>query len=274
MTTSTSAPTNIAFSGSIPQIYERYLVPLIFSPYAADMAARVAQHKPKRVLELACGTGVVTRQMVDALPADTEIVATDLNPAMLAEATRIGTSRAVKWEQADALQLPFPDNSFDVVACQYGVMFFPDKAKAFAEAKRVLRPGGLLVFNVWDRVDQNDFIAVTVGVLTELFPDNPPSFITQIPYGYYDFNTIAGDLANGGFDQRPDFETLAFSSNAESAHIPALAYCQGTPLRTEIEARGASLEEVTTLVEAAIAKKFGAHNLEGQIQAHVVSVIR
>lgn len=274
MTTPTSAPANIAFSGSIPQIYERYLVPLIFKPYAADIAARVAQHQPKRVLELACGTGVVTRQLANVLPEATEIVATDLNPAMLAEAERNGVSRTVTWQQADALQLPYPDASFDVVVCQYGVMFFPDRAKGYSEAKRVLKPGGLFVFNVWDRVDQNEFTAVLVGTLTEKFPENPPSFITQIPYGYYDFNTIARDLEHGGFEQRPDFETLTFTSAAESAHIPALAFCQGTPVRADIEARGANLEEITALVEAAITRKFGSGYVEGQIQAHVVSVIR
>jgi len=147
------------FVGSIPQLYERYMVPLMFETYAADLAARVARCKPSRVLEIAAGTGVVTRQLASALSSDVSIVATDLNRPMLDHAAAIGTSRPVEWRQADVMNLPFPDQAFDVVACQFGVMFFPDKAKAYSEVRRVLRPGGWFVFNVWDRIDQNEFAA-------------------------------------------------------------------------------------------------------------------
>ena len=137
-----------AFAGSIPQFYERHLVPLIFAPYASDLAARVASRAPSRVLEIAAGTGVVTRALASLLPASTVIVATDLNQAMLDQAKSIGTSRPVEWRQADAMQLPFPDASFDIVVCQFGAMFFPDKPAAFAQARRVLRNGGAFLFNV------------------------------------------------------------------------------------------------------------------------------
>ncbi|MGZ5781198.1 MAG: class I SAM-dependent methyltransferase, partial [Burkholderiaceae bacterium] len=125
------------FAGSIPRLYEQYFVPLIFEPYAVDLTNRVTARSPKNVLEIACGTGVVTRKLASMLPEGTSIVASDLNQAMLDQAIAIGTTRAVEWRQADAMQLPFPDATFDAVVCQFGAMFFPDKAQAFSEARRV-----------------------------------------------------------------------------------------------------------------------------------------
>jgi ubiquinone/menaquinone biosynthesis C-methylase UbiE len=139
------------FAGSIPQIYEQYLVPLIFAPYAVDIASRVEALRPGRVLEIAAGTGVVTRELARTLPASTTIVATDLNQPMLDQAIARGTSRPVEFRASDAMHLPFDDASFDAVVCQFGVMFFPDKPAALQEARRVLRPGGAFVFNAWDR---------------------------------------------------------------------------------------------------------------------------
>jgi ubiquinone/menaquinone biosynthesis C-methylase UbiE len=152
------------FSGSIPGLYETYLVPLIFEPYATDLQERVGQLNATRILEVAAGTGVVTRALATAAKDGASIVATDLNQAMLDQAAAVGTARPVRWMQADAMALPFPDEEFDAVVCQFGVMFFPDKARAFAEARRVLKPGGAFIFNVWDRISENEFAdAVTAG---------------------------------------------------------------------------------------------------------------
>lgn len=264
-----------AFAGSIPQLYEGYLVPLIFEPYAADLAARVSLRQPSRVLEIAAGTGVVTRHLADALPASTSIVATDLNQPMLDQASAMGTSRPVEWRQADAMRLPYPDSSFDVVVCQFGVMFFPDKADAFLEARRVLGPGGLFIFNVWDRIDQNEFADTVTQGLAGFFPHDPPRFLARVPHGYHDASAIVADLARGGFNRPPEFATLAVRSRASSPDVPAVAYCQGTPLRNEIEARGPSrLVEATGIATAAIAHRFGNGTVDGKIQAHVVSIER
>ena len=138
--------TDKVFSGSIPKLYETYLVPLIFEPYAADLTKRLGAHNTSRVLEISAGTGVVTRALAATLSNSVSIVATDLNQAMLDQAAAVGTARPVEWRQADALALPFADGEFDAVVCQFGVMFFPDKAKAFSEARRVLRPRGQLHF--------------------------------------------------------------------------------------------------------------------------------
>jgi SAM-dependent methyltransferase len=262
-----------AFVGSVPQVYERYFVPLIFAPYAADLARRTVRRHPARVLETAAGTGVVTRRLAKTLPPGVSIVATDLNQEMLDQAAAEGSARPVEWRQADALHLPFPDESFDVVVCQFGVMFFPDKARAFAEARRVLRPGGQFVFNVWDRIEHNEFADTVTRAVGTLFPGDPPRFLARIPYGYHDPSVIAQDLARGGFTRSPRMTTLPARSRAESPRIPAVAYCQGGPLRGEIEARGPSrLIEATDSATAAIAHRFGAETVDGKIQARIVVV--
>jgi SAM-dependent methyltransferase len=263
------------FAGSIPKFYDEVLVPLIFAPYAGDLARRVAARSPERILEIAAGTGVVTRAMSAILPPSTTLVATDLNQAMLDTAALAGTRGPVAWRQADAMTLPFDDESFDVVVCQFGVMFFADKAKAFAETRRVLRRGGAFLFNAWDRIEDNEFADVVTGALAALFPDDPPRFLARTPHGYHDRAVIAHDLAQGGFAAPAHVETVAARSRAASPRIPALAYCEGTPLRSEIIARDAArLAEAIDFAGEAVARRFGAGAVDGKIQAHIVSTQR
>jgi len=263
------------FAGSIPQLYDRLLVPLIFQPYAKDLAARVHLLRPSSVLEIAAGTGAVTRRLARELATDARIVATDLNQAMLDQAGAVGTSRPVEWRQADAMQLPFPGETFDVVVCQFGAMFFPDRAKAFSEARRVLRPGGHCIFNVWDRIEENEFADVVTRALEELFPNDPPRFLARTPHGYHDRSVIDRDLRGGGFGEPAAFTTVTARSRAESARIPAIAYCEGTPLRSEIEQRSSSgLQRATDAAAEALTARFGSGAVDGKIQAHVVSVRR
>jgi SAM-dependent methyltransferase len=270
---SAPAESDKLFAGSIPEIYDTYLVPLIFEPYAADLAARLASRPIADLLELAAGTGVVTRHLAAKLSASVSIVATDLNQPMLARASAVGTVRPVEWRQADALQLPFDDATFDAVVCQFGVMFFPDKAAAFAEARRVLRPGGVFLFNVWDRIEENEFAATVTDALAGTFPDNAPRFMARVPHGYHDRLIIGRDLAQGGFANKPEIQTVTARSRAASPRIPAMAYCQGTPLRNEIEARAADrLGEATDVATAAIAARFGEQAVDGKIQALVITV--
>ena len=267
------ADTDKVFAGSIPKLYDKYLVPLIFEPYAADLAKRLSSRSLSRVLEIAAGTGVVTRALASVLPPNVSIVATDLNQAMLDQAAAVGTSRPVEWRQADAMQLPFKDGTFDAVVCQFGVMFFPEKSKAFSQARRALRPGGVFVFNVWDRITENEFADTVTSALESVFPGDPPRFMARVPHGYHDPRTIERDLANGGFRASPRIDTVAARSRATSARIPAIAYCQGTPLRNEIETRDASrLGEATDVAAEAIAKRFGRGAIDGKIQAHIVTI--
>jgi SAM-dependent methyltransferase len=270
-----------AFSGSIPKIYETHLVPLISEPYAEDLATRVAarlslsavEGSPQHVLEIAAGTGVLTRAMLRALRPSVEIIATDVNPAMLEQAAAHTLPRPVAFQQADAMELPFDDQTFDVVVIQFGVMFFLDKPKAMSEARRVLRPGGAMIFSVWDRIEENEFAQVIHAAVGEFFPDDPPLFLSRAPYGYFDHAAIAADVAAGGFARTPEIVTVPARSRASNASDAAVGYCHGSPLRTHIEARGA-LEHATDAAEKAIEQRFGGGPIEGKIQAHVITVER
>jgi ubiquinone/menaquinone biosynthesis C-methylase UbiE len=259
------------FAGSIPELYDSLMVPLIFEPYARDLAERIATGTPQDILEIAAGTGVLTRAMVERLPASTRIVATDLNQAMLDQATTRSSHARVTWRQADALALPFEDHAFDAVACQFGAMFFPEKIKGYREARRVLKPGGRFFFNVWGRISENDFAAVVTDALATLFPQDPPLFMARTPHGYHDVARIRADLNAAGFTHI-SIETVDHRSKAASPREPAIAYCQGTPLRTEIVTRDASrLGEATAVAADAIARRFGSGPVDGRIQAHVVT---
>lgn len=267
--------TDRGFTGSIPQLYERYMVPLIFEPYAVDLAARAAALQPARVLEIAAGTGMLTRRLVAELPADTSIIASDLNATMLDMAATLGTERPVEWRLADAMELPFADESFDLVACQFGAMFFPDRPHAYAEVRRVLKPGGFFLFNVWDHIDSNELAQTVTAALAQAFPDDPPRFMARTPHGYHDIEQLRTDLAQGGFEREADIVTLPLRACAESPSHPALGYCQGTPLRNEIEARAPGrLPELTARVAQAIGERFGVGAIDTLMQAHVVIVGR
>ena len=266
--------TDKVFAGSVPALYESHMVPLIFEPYAEDLARRLSGMKSGRVLEIAAGTGVVTRRLAASLPGECAIVATDLNQPMLDQARQKGTAREVEWRQADAMKLPFGDGEFDAVVCQFGVMFFPDKAHAFSEARRVLKTGGQFIFNVWDRIEDNEFAHVILLALAKMFPADPPRFMERTPHGYHDRAAVERDLRSAGFAS-PRIDTVSARSRAANATIPAVAYCEGTPWRGEIEARGPDrLGEATDLSAKAIAARFGSGPVDGKIQAHVVTVKR
>ena len=264
-----------AFTGTVAQLYERHMVPLIFEPYAADLSARAAALAPARVLEIAAGTGVLTRHLAAALPPASHLVASDVNPAMLDIARQLPTAPPVPWRLADAMTLPFDDASFELVACQFGAMFFPDKPAAYAEIRRVLVPGGIFLFNVWDHIDSNELAATVTEALALALPDDPPRFLARTPHGYHDIDQIRADLAAGGFLREADIVTLPLRACAYSPAGPALGYCQGTPLRHEIEARAPGrLSEMTAVAAQAIGERFGVGAVDTRIQAHIVIVGR
>ena len=264
--------TDKIFDGSIPEIYDRFLVPLIFEPYAAGLAARIAGTNPRHVLETAAGTGVLTRAVAPRLAENARLVITDLNQPMLNRAAaQQPPDRRLTWQQADALALPFEDRTFDVVACQFGAMFFPDKVQGYREARRVLQPGGRFFFNVWDRIEDNEFADVVTQALAAVFPDDPPRFMARTPHGYHDVERIRAELKAAGFAD-VSVDTVTERSKAPSPRDPAVAYCQGTPLRNEIEARDASrLDEATQKAAEALERRFGNGPVDGRIQAHVIS---
>jgi ubiquinone/menaquinone biosynthesis C-methylase UbiE len=259
------------FAGSIPDTYDRYLVPLIFQPFAEDMAQRAAALSPAMVLETAAGSGVVARALAPRLSPDASYVVTDLNQPMLDHAaSQQPPDRRISWRQADAQALPFEDGVFDVVCCQFGAMFFPDRRAGYREAKRVLKPGGCFLFNVWDRIEENVFANDVTNALAEIFPSDPPRFMARVPHGYHDTTRIRDDLEQAGFS-RVVIETRADQSRAPSPRHPAVGFCQGSPLRSEIEARGAQkLEAATDHAAAAIANWHGRGEVAAKIQAHVI----
>ena len=259
------------FSGSIPENYDRGMVPLIFEPYASDLARRAASLSPSAVLEIAAGTGVVTRDLAPKLSPGATYIVTDLNQPMLDyAASRQPPDTRITWRQADALALPFDAAAFDLVCCQFGAMFFPDRISGYREARRVLKPGGHFLFNVWDRIEENVFADDVTNALAEIFPNDPPRFMARTPHGYHDTVLIRRELEEAGFSHMV-IETRAEQSRASSPRIPAVAYCQGTVLRNEIEARDAGkLEAATDYVTSAIADKHGRGEVAAKIQAHVI----
>jgi SAM-dependent methyltransferase len=259
------ADTTRVWAGDMSAVYEQYLVPTTFRPFAVDLAARIAAHAPKRVLELAAGTGALTSELARVLP-DAEITATDLNQAMV----DVGRERVptATWQQADAMTLPFDDASFDTVAVQFGAMFFPDKPAAYAETRRVLTPDGRFIANVWDVLSASEFEDAITAALGEMFPADPPRFLANVPHGYADKDRVVADLQAGGLALSA-YESVTLEGRTESATDIARGYCFGSPLRAEIEARGdltSTTEAVTKVLEA----RFGTGPITGRMTAHVV----
>jgi len=255
----TAGTGDAAFTGSVPELYERLLVPMIFAEPARALAAAIAAHKPADVLETAAGTGALTRELEGT--GGMNIVATDLNEAMVQKAGALGFGERVRWQVADATDLPFPDSSFDAVACQFGVMFFPDKVHGYSEARRVLHPGGLFAFNVWDRIETSAVADVVTEALQAAVPDGSLEFLRRTPHGHGDETRIQADLDAAGFGD-VHVEHLDGTSRC-TAQEGALAYCQGTPLRGEIEANPAiSLDEATAIATEALELRFGAGPFE------------
>jgi ubiquinone/menaquinone biosynthesis C-methylase UbiE len=260
-----------SFTEDVAAFYDSTLVPLIFEPYADDLAVRTRALNPTSVLEVACGTGVVTRALASSLPGACTITATDLNEAMLAHAQRVGTSRPVTWRQADVMALPYADETFDVGVCQFGAMFFPDRAAAYREIRRVLRPGGTFLFNIWNSIEDNEIADIVTDAVGSLYPEDPPLVLARTPHGHGLPAEIEGDVKAAGFDrcslnQRDDV------SPASGAKVPAIAYVQGTPLRNEIEARDpGGLARATEVATAALRARYGDGPIQGRISAVVVA---
>jgi ubiquinone/menaquinone biosynthesis C-methylase UbiE len=265
--------TDSVFAGSIPAIYDQYMVPMVFAPYAGLVAKRAAQFGPLRILETAAGTGVVTKAMRDAIP-DADIVATDLNAPMLDQAAKQASGPRVHFEVADAQALPFKDATFDLVVCQFGVMFFPDKVRANSEARRVLRDGGRYLLVIWDRVEHNIATMVAGRAVGDLFPGDAVRFYERVPFRYHDIGEIERDLLAAGFTDI-EYETVELRSRAASARDAAIALVQGTPVRSDIEQIDPSrLYEATDAAERALIQYEGPGGFDAPMSARLVTAIK
>jgi len=259
------------FDGSIPQQYDRFLGPLLFEPYAADLAGRLHLAPGARVLELACGTGILTRHLLKRLPATGHLVATDLSDAMLAHASgRVPPDPRLEWRQADAAALPFADRSFNTVVCQFGLMFFPDKPAAAREARRVLAPGDMLVFSVWDTFEHNVLGRIVDATIRGFFPADPPEFM-RIPFSYADPDVIRTLLADADFSDVV-VEEVSIRGESPSARAAAMGFVLGNPVATAIRERGTiAPDKVVEAVAEALAAECGDHPLRVPMRALVVT---
>jgi ubiquinone/menaquinone biosynthesis C-methylase UbiE len=263
----------LRFTGSVPASYDKLMVPLLFRPYAQEIARRARAFEPGRILETAAGTGAVTKALHEALPA-AQIVATDLNLPMLDLAAERVQSDRVRFTQADAQALPFPDASFDLVVCQFGAMFFPARVEAHREARRVLTDGGRYLLAIWDRIERNPLTDVAQQVLIDTFPVDPPLFMREGPFGYHDPIRIESDLHEAGFET-VELETVELRSRSPSAHEAATALCYGTPMGVEVDDRDAgSLDRVFAAVEEAFRRFEGPAGIDAPMSAHIVTATK
>jgi len=259
---------NVLFQGAIPKNYDRYLGPVMFEPWAEDLVLRLAGRKYERVLEIACGTGIVSRRLRDALPATTEIIATDLNPDMFEFSKRkFKKDENITWQQADASDLPFPDCSFDAAVCQFGVMFVPDKAAAMRESYRVLRNACVFLFNVWDSFEANPFAKIAHTTISSFFDHDQPGFY-KIPFGFHDSTVIRGMLQEAGFDKIESFSEMK-PCRSDSARGFATGLVRGNPVAAEATERGVDPEDLIEAVAKQIAKAFGSAPVESTMRVIV-----
>lgn len=266
---------NAEFVGEIPGNYDQYLGPMFFHGYADDLAARLPVTQGMRVLEAACGTGIVTRRLLDRIGGQGALAATDLNEAMIAHgrANVPGGPGLLEWQPADATKLPFPNGSFDAVVCQFGLMFFPDKAAGIREAFRVLKPGGLYLFNVWDAIVHNPVARIAHETVAAFFPADPPSFY-KVPFSLHDPEPVVALLGQAGFVEIA-WTRLEKSGASPSSADAATGLIEGNPILGAImERRPEALGEIKQAVAAAIASELGDRPVTVPLRAIVFSARR
>jgi SAM-dependent methyltransferase len=263
-----------AFVGSIPENYDRYLGPLLFHEPADDMASRLEVRPGMRVLETACGTGIVTERLLARLGGQGSLVATDLNEPMLAHAAaKLPGRRGLEWRSADATRLPFDDRSFDAVVCQFGLMFFPDKPAGIREAFRVLRPGGRFLVSVWGRLEDNPVLRVTHETVATFFSSDPPQFYT-IPCSLHDIAAVRGWLEGAGFVE-VESERRELAGMSSSAADAATGLIEGNPIYLAImQRRPSALPDIKTAVAKNLAGALGDRPLRCPLRAVFFSTRR
>jgi ubiquinone/menaquinone biosynthesis C-methylase UbiE len=262
-----------SFTGSIPYNYDTYLGPLFFEPYAVDLADRLERNDYETVLEMACGTGRLSKHLVKKLAPQGQLYATDLNEDMLRIARERLHDDRIVWQVADAHNLPYIHQQFDLVVCQYGIMFFQDKLKALKEVLRVLLPGGRFYFNTWDRIEYNAIADVTRQTMQEIFPDDPPAFIEKGPYSFYDIESIEQLLEDAGFTHIA-IETVAKTSIAATPEDAMTGFLDGTTLNAYLKERSAKEADVRKRFRELLVQRYGEKNLELPMQAFVCEAVR
>ena len=261
-----------AFAGSVPANYERYLGPFLFEPYALDLVSRLQDKKYPDILEIACGTGRVTAHLARSVKHDT-IIATDLNPDMIKVAKDIVQNDSIKWMPADAMQLPFDDDSFDLVVMQFGIMFFPDKEKGLKEAYRVLRTGGKIIYSTWNKVETVKAIHEGRVVIESYFGDDPPKFYS-VPFSMYDDRELTTITRRAGFKSITTTLVKKEGVSPSSSDL-AKGIVEGNPVYMAILEKDASLVNIIKdHVQKVLTEKFGAKDLRSPLEAWVVEGVK
>jgi SAM-dependent methyltransferase len=256
---------------SLPELYDRCLGPALFAPYAADLARRVEDRAGEAVLETACGTGILTRQLRARLAPAVRLAATDLNQPMIDYArAKLGSHLPITWHRADCVALPFAASSFTAVACQFGLMFVADKPAALREARRVLIDGGLLAFNVWDSVVHNPYARVAQESIASFFPADPPRFFVDLPYGFHEPLAWRGLLCAHGFAQT-ELEWVTLEAHSPTAKALAVGLVRGTPVSQAIEQRGGDFDPIVDAVAEALARLGGEAPFQSTMRALVIA---
>lgn len=262
------------FAGSVPDHYDTYLGPLLFEPYAEDMSGRLRQDRVRNILELACGTGRVTRHLIPLLPAEGQLLATDLNADMLALAMKLLPDPSIQWELVNAEELPYENGHFDHVVCQFGWMFFPHKEQAFRESRRVLKKGGKLLFNVWDSIEHNPRSALIQKVLNEMMGSEAPDLMDRGPYSFSDPELIASMVVKAGFEH-VNIEVVSRTTYYQEAEELIRGFVDGSPLSSFLQARPLSFrEELASRLKAGIEEQHGQLGRSIPLRAIVVEAIR
>ena len=262
-------PSLTSFAGSVPKNYETYLGPLFFEPYAINLVEHIRNTTLSNVLEIACGTGRVTKHLAAKLSRNTSLLATDLNEDMLKIARRIVTSKNIKWQVADAHELPFGEDTFDLVICQYGVMFFQDKPKALKEINKVLKKGGRFIFNTWNELQYNALSRMAQTVLDEIYPDDPPRFLEKGPYSFYNQDQIKQILAEAGFSNI-SIELVSKTGLAATPEDAVNGILDGTPNFGYMAERDIPPSVAKEKLIALLTDHYGSKNLQLPMQAFVV----
>jgi len=251
-----------------PEYYDSCLGPIYFDPFGRDLVRRLPKRPPGNVLEVGCGTGLVTRRLRQHLDPTLGLVATDLSKAMLDYARgKLGEYDGIEWREADALNLPFEDGVFGAVVCGFGVMFMPDRQAMLNEARRVLVDGGILLFNVWDCIEENPHAAANAQVVEALFPGDAEMRF-RLPYDMHDFGLLRRLLAGARF-RDTNIETKRITIEGVDPGTIATGQIRGTPRSTLIEKRGVPLDLVIEKVTAALART-GGTPYSGYAQAVIV----
>ena len=261
-----------AFEGSVPANYERYLGPFLFEPYALDLVSRLKDKKYSDILEIACGTGRVTAHLAKSVKHDT-LTATDFNPDMISVAKEIIKNKKIKWMPADAMELPFEDSSFDLIVIQFGIMFFPDKEKGLKEIYRVLKTGGKLIYNTWNKEETNEAIHEGRVIIESYFGENPPIFYS-VPFSMYDDRELTTLTRRAGF--KSITTTLVKKEGiGPSASDLSKGIVEGNPVYLSIIERiPSSLNNIKDDIQKKLVEKFGDKPVKSPLQAWVVEGVK